>query len=77
MNETVGYIFTCLHNSEKAIQKIANVINAQNKFNKSVARFALVSAACVTVQLIRTNQLERKIEALNKELEELKKEKGE
>lgn len=77
MNEMIGHIFGSLHNSEKAINKIVKVLNAQYKYNKSVSTFAVLSTICLTLQCARTNQLERKIDALNKELKDLKSEKGE
>lgn len=77
MNEMIGYIFRSLHSSEKAIKNVTKTLNAQYKFNKSVTSFAIASAALLTVQHIRTTLMEKELETLRKEIEELKGEKGE
>ena len=77
MNEMIGHIFGSLHNSEKAIVAITKTLKMQHKFNKNVARFALGTAVGLTIQHVRTTLMEKELVELRKEIEELKKEKGE
>ena len=70
MEKMVSYVFGNIENHEKAIGVIAKTLSNQFKFNKTVAFFAVTTTAC----LYLTN---KKIDKLTKEVEELKKTKGE
>ena len=77
MDKMVGYIFNSLHNSEEAIKLINRALKSQTKLNRY-----LVAIAFTTMMYMYTNEHERKkqnkkIEALSKEIEELKNMKGE
>ena len=77
MNEMIGYIFGSLDKSEKAIGVIAKALKKQSTHNKWVTAFAILVAAesYITTKLLKQHQ--EQIEALSRELEELKNEKGE
>lgn len=72
MNEMIGYVFGGLHNSERAINAILRNQRAQSKFNKSVVTFAFVTVFALHAQQVRIDMQNKKIEALSKELEDLK-----
>lgn len=77
MNEMIGYIFGSLDKTERAIGVLAKAMKKQASHNKWVAAFAILVAAdsYITTKMLKQHQ--EQIEALSKELEELKNEKGE
>lgn len=77
MNEAIGYIFGTLHNSEVSIRKINRVLISQRKFNKWIAVYAVISCVNIWVTDARYNEQQAEIESLKKEVEELKRMKGE
>lgn len=77
MNEIFGYIFNNLGKSEKAIELICEILNKQNKINKHFTTFMMLTAVYMCVDIYGYKKQEEKIEALSKEIEELKSMKGE
>ena len=70
MKNTLGYIFGNLQLQENAIKCIIHDLKTQNKINKWVALMALAGS----VYILST---EKKLDSLTREIEELKKMKGE
>lgn len=75
--ETLNYIFGNLRATEGAIGHIGKCLKTQNRINKRFATFALVLAANAALINIYIKEQDRKIEKLNKAIEELKELKGE
>lgn len=77
MDKMINYIFGTLQASERAFVEIRKNFKKQNLINTSFALFSLSCAAYVmTANRQRANDI-AKIESLQKEIEELKKMKGE
>ena len=72
MNEMIGYIFGSLHNSEDAIKHINKALKSQAKLNKYFAIMAIMSTGYMYICDYERKKQNRKIEALSKEIEELK-----
>lgn len=72
MNNAVDYIFGSLRNSEQAIQEIVKCLKMQTKFNKRVAFFAITTGLNLYVHATKIKALHARIDELQKELEELK-----
>lgn len=72
MPEMMSYIFSGIRNAENAIIKINKTITNQSKFNKVVIAFGVFTVTyMVAVDAVMTEH-QKKIEALTKEIEELK-----
>ena len=68
----VSYIFGSLRNSDEAIKNINKVLKSQHKFNKGVVLMSLATTAYMVVADIQYKEQQAKIEALEKEMKELK-----
>lgn len=77
MDKMVSYIFGSLESSEKAIRGIVKCLRKQNKINRSFAMFALACGIYAAMNEKQRKQDIEKIDSLTKEVEELKKMKGE
>ena len=77
MDKTIGYIFGRLEIDEIAIGNIVSKLKKQMSFNKSVTFFAMACTAYMIVADVMRKEDLKKIEALTKEVEELKETKGE
>lgn len=77
MDEMFKHIFGSLYSSEKAISNIEKSLKRQRNFNKNVVGFAAVVVTYVIATELYKKIQDREIEALKKEIEELKAEKGE
>lgn len=77
MEKMISYIFGSLEVAEKAIGALAKDVKKQKYFNKYFAMFAV---SCIAYAFINEEQRKKdneKIESLTKEVEEMKKMKGE
>jgi hypothetical protein len=70
MEEVIREMFNKLWNQEHALLKVRNYLRNQNRFNRAVALFAILSA-------LKSISDTKTINALTREIEELKKMKGE
>ena len=77
MDKTIGYIFGRLEIDEIAIGNIVSKLKKQMSFNKSVTFFAMACTVYMIVADVMRKEDLKKIEALTKEVEELKETKGE
>ena len=77
MDKTIGYIFGRLEIDEIAIGNIVSKLKKQMSFNKSVTFFAMACTAYMIVADAMRKEDLKKIDALTKEVEELKETKGE
>lgn len=70
MEKMVSYIFGNIETHDRAIVAIAKTLKNQARLNKTVALFAVATGACLYL-------IDKRIEKLTKEIEELKEAKGE
>lgn len=77
MNDTIGYIFGKLNNSDQMFKTIAKNLNEQSKFNKSVTTFTVVTMINLYLHQATIRRVNKEIEKLREEVEELKHTKGE
>lgn len=77
MNDTIGYIFGKLNNSDQMFKTIAKNLNEQSKFNKSVMTFTVVTMINLYLHQATIRRANKEIEKLREEVEELKHTKGE
>ena len=77
MDEMIGYIFGSLRNSEDAIKLINKALKGQAKLNRQLIGVAVCTTLYMYFNEHESRKSNRKIEALSKEIEELKKMKGE
>lgn len=72
MEELLNHIFGSLNSSEKAIKRLRAADAKQNSINKSIVAFSFVVAFYVVVTDHENRIRDKKIAALNAEIEELK-----
>ena len=77
MVEMINYIFGSLQSSSDAITNIRKQLRAQARFNRTLAAFALTITTYSLMVEIHNYGQDKKIEELSKEIEELKRMKGE
>lgn len=77
ISEMVNYIFGRLKTTENCIGIISKALKSQKKFNSAVTLFAVVTTANIIVVDLKRKEFEKKVSRLEKELEDLKAEKGE
>ena len=77
MEKTLGYIFNRLYLTETATAGIIRDLKVQNRLNKFTALAFLATTFCVCRTVEHCMDNNEKIEALEKEIEEMKKVKGE
>jgi hypothetical protein len=72
MPEMMSYIFSGIRNAENAIIKLNKTVTKQSKFNKVVITFGVFTVTyMIMVDAVITDH-QKKLEALTKEIEELK-----
>lgn len=72
MEELLNHIFGSLNSSEKAIKRLRAADAKQNAINKSIVAFSFAVAFYVVVTDHENRIRDKKIAALNAEIEELK-----
>ena len=72
MEELLNHIFGSLNSSEKAIRRLRAADAKQNSINKSIVAFSFAVAFYVVVTDHENRIRDKKIAALNAEIEELK-----
>ena len=72
MEELLNHIFGSLNSSEKAIKRLRAAEAKQNSINNSIVAFLFVTAFYVVVTDHKNRIRDKKIAALNAEIEELK-----
>ena len=72
MNDMIGYIFGSLHNSEEAIKLINKALKSQAKLNRQLITITAVTTLYMYMSEYERKKQNKKIEALSKEIEELK-----
>lgn len=72
MEELLNHIFGSLNSSEKAIKRLRAADTKQNSINKSIVAFSFAVAFYVVVTDHENRIRDKKIAALNAEIEELK-----
>ena len=77
MEELLNHIFGSLNSSEKAIKRLRAADAKQNSINKSIVAFSFAVAFYVVVTDHENRIRDKKIAALNAEIEELKHTEGE
>lgn len=77
MEKMISYIFGSMELHERAIGSIIRSLNKQTSFNKSVTLFAIATTSYMIVADARRKEDAKKIAKLTKEVEEMKKVKGE
>lgn len=76
MDEIIRYIFGSLRYSETALRVMSKTLKKQRSFNRSVAWFAIIVTAENIVREMQIRNMYSKIEALQKEIKELKNTEG-
>lgn len=77
MEKMIGYIFGNIELHDKAIVAIAQALKSQSKINKTTKAFMLATTAYIVVSDMQRREDQKKIDALTKEIKELKEVKGE
>ena len=72
MEELLNHLFGSLNSSEKAIKRLRAADAKQNSINKSIVAFSFAVAFYVVVTDHENRIRDKKIAALNTEIEELK-----
>ena len=72
MEELLNHIFGSLNSSEKAIKRLRAADAKQNSINKSIVAFSFAVAFYVVVTDHENRIRDKKIAALNAEIEDLK-----
>lgn len=72
MGEMISYIFGSLDRNETAIKNITKNLVQQNKFNRAVVAFSMVTALHVVVTNKTLKMQQKEIKKLNDEIEKLK-----
>ena len=76
MDEMIRYIFGSLRDSETALRVISKSLKKQRSFNRSVAFFSMTVSLHLIVQELEIRNIHRELEALQKEIKELKNTEG-
>lgn len=77
MDKTLGYIFGSLQVLEHDMKVTANKFRKQGKINRGVALLLMLGGVYIYANEIQREEDKKKVESLRKEVEELKKSKGE
>ena len=76
MADMIRYIFSSLNDTETTLRVISKSLRKQTSFNRSVAFFGVTMALHLIVQEMEIRSINRDLEALQKEIKELKKTEG-
>ena len=76
MNDLVSYIFRHMDATDKRFVCIYKAFVGQNKFNKAVTLFSVVTALNLFVMRADSKKMQQEIAALRKEIDELKESEG-
>lgn len=76
MADMIRYIFSSLNDTETTLRVISKSLRNQASFNRSVAFFGVTMALHLIVQEMEIRSINRDLEALQKEIKELKKTEG-
>lgn len=77
MVEMINYVFGSLQASTDAVRDIKKTLRNQMIFNKRLTAFAIVISVYTIAAEIKLYEQDKKMEELGKEIEELKRTKGE
>ena len=77
MEGMISYIFGALRNSEKSVRDILNTLNKQKRLNQTFVIFSLTAIVYLYMADIYRYGQEKRIDELEREIEELKHTKGE
>jgi hypothetical protein len=76
MADMIRYIFSSLNDTETTLRVISKSLRKQASFNRSVTFFSVTMALHLIVQEMEIRSINRDLEALQKEIKELKKTEG-
>lgn len=76
MADMIRYIFSSLNDTETTLRAISKSLKKQASFNRSVTFFGVTMALHLIVQEMEIRSINRDLEALQKEIKELKKTEG-
>lgn len=76
MNDLVSYIFRNMDATDKNLVRIYKALVHQNKFNKAVTLFSIVTSLNLFAMRADSKKMQQEITALRKEIDELKESKG-
>lgn len=76
MEQMVNYIFSSLSRNERAIKNVHKVINKQKRLNKTVSNLAFIMTIYIIIDGWYEKTQDHRIDALEKEIMELKRVKG-
>lgn len=72
MSDLISYIFRNMDATDKQLVQIYKVLMRQNKFNKAMTLFGVVTALNLFVMCSDSKKMQQEIAALRKEIDELK-----
>lgn len=76
MNDLISYIFRNMDATDKKLVQIYKVLMRQNKFNKAMTLFGVVTALNLFAMCSDIKKMQQEIVALRKEIDELKESEG-
>ena len=76
MNDLISYIFRNMDTTDKRLVHICKTLMHQNKFNKAVTLFSVVTALNLFAMRVDSKKMQQEIATLRKELDELKESEG-
>lgn len=76
MPDMIRYIFNSLNDTETTLRVISKSLRKQASFNRSVAFFGMIMTLHLIVQEMEIRSINRDLESLKKEINELKKTEG-
>lgn len=76
MADMIRYIFSSLNDTETTLRVISKSLRKQASFNRSVTFLGMTMALHLIVQEMEIRSINRDLEALQKEIKELKKTEG-
>ena len=76
MNDFVNYIFRNIDATDKHLVHIYKALVHQNKFNKAVTLFSVVTTLNLFAMRTDSKKMQQEIAALRKEIDELKESEG-
>lgn len=76
MSDLISYIFRNMDTTDKQLVQIYKVLMRQNKFNKAMTLFGVVTALNLFVMCSDSKKMQQEIAALRKEIDELKESEG-